>query len=97
MPADDPRSLKELLHSGDIGLLLRESKQRRQLTDKVRNLLPVEEGQHLVSARSEPDGQLVLVMDSAAWAARVRYRTREFDGRQLRVRVVPDVQAKTGG
>ena len=89
MPANRPRSLAELLHSGDIEELAREARQRRELAAEIKDLLPDEEARHLVSADTDGSGQLILGMDSAAWAARVRYRTQEFGGRRLKVKVVP--------
>ena len=42
-------------------------------TAAIRRLLPAEEAAHLVSAATNDVGELVLVMDTPAWAARVRY------------------------
>ena len=36
---------------------------------------------------TDEQGRLVIGMDSAAWAARLRYATAELLGRQIRVRV----------
>jgi len=52
--------------------------------------LPPEEAEHLVSASTSAAGELVLVMDSAVWAARVRYRGAELGAERLKVRVVPE-------
>ena len=45
-------------------------------TVRVRKLLPAEEAAHLVSAATNEAGELVLVMDTPSWAARVRYCRR---------------------
>ena len=89
MRANRPRSVAELLNSGTIERLAREARRRRTLVSEVRALLPVDEAAHLVSADFDDAGFLVLGMDSAAWAARVRCAYPELAGRQLRVRVVP--------
>ncbi len=39
----------------------------------MRKLLPAEEAAHVVSASTNEAGELVLVMDTPSWAARVRY------------------------
>jgi len=52
-------------------------------------MLSASEAEHLVSAGKDSEGQLVIAMDSAAWAARVRYRARELWSRPVRVKVVP--------
>ena len=92
MSANRLKSLADLLQSGDIEELAREARERRELAAKVRDLLPAEEACHLVSADTDDSGRLILGMDSAAWAARVRYRTQEFAGRRLKVKVVPKLE-----
>ena len=47
------------------------------------------EAEHLVSARNNEEGVLVIAMDSPAWATRVRYRARELWRRPVRITVVP--------
>ncbi|WP_428100938.1 DciA family protein [Candidatus Rariloculus sp.] len=86
-----PRSLAELLNSGGIERLAREARRRRALAAEIRALLPAEEALHLVSADVDDTGCLILGMDSAAWAARVRYGKLELAGRRLKVKVVPRV------
>jgi hypothetical protein len=44
---------------------------------------------HLVAANATDTGELVLMMDSSAWAARVRYRAEDLGAERLRVRVLP--------
>ena len=77
------------MNSGTIERLAREARRRRTLVSEIRALLPVDEAAHLVSADFDDAGFLVLGMDSAAWAARVRCAYPELAGRPLKVRVVP--------
>jgi hypothetical protein len=58
-------------------------------TSRIRALLPEEESAHIVSAATDASGELVLVMDSPAWAARVRYRLGTLPAARVRVRVAP--------
>jgi hypothetical protein len=87
MSAGGPRRIGDLLQFGDIGRLKAEAAGRRELAVQVRAELPPQESVHVVSAHIDDDGQLVVGMDSAAWAARLRYSTGELLGKPLRVRV----------
>jgi len=88
MPAP-PRSLAELLRDGALGALTDEAERRRELTARVRASLTEAEAAHLVAANIEADGTVVLTMDAAAWAARVRYRLADTSAVGVRVRVSP--------
>jgi hypothetical protein len=87
--SDSPPSLADLLGRGRLRELAREAERRQGLAAEVRTKLPAEEGAHLLSAARAETGELVLVMDSAAWAARVRYRAAELGEERLRVKVSP--------
>jgi len=87
MKRPGPRALGELLRSGDIAGLEREARRRRELADEVRARLPEDEAAHVVGAHVDADGALVVAVDSAAWAARLRFAA--VDGRVIRVRVAP--------
>jgi hypothetical protein len=89
MPPKGPRSIADLLHSGDIAGLRREAAARREFVEDIWLLLPPDEASHLVAASTDAAGRLILSMDSAAWAARVRYRATELGRADIRVRVVP--------
>ena len=89
MGTKDPRSLADLLHSGNLGELAAEAQRRRGLTDRVRALLPADEAAHLVSASTDSEGELVLVMDASVWAARVRYRAESLGRDRIKVKVIP--------
>ncbi|HLF11793.1 MAG TPA: hypothetical protein VJA26_11315 [Gammaproteobacteria bacterium] len=86
---NDPRSLAELLKSGPLAELGREAQRRRETTASIRTLLPTDEASHLVSATTNEAGELVLVMDSPSWAARVRYCTAALSNQRVIVRVLP--------
>ena len=58
-------------------------------TARVRKLLPAEEAAHVVSAATNEQGELVLVMDAPSWAARVRYCLRALPSADVKVRVLP--------
>jgi hypothetical protein len=92
MTRKDPARLGDLLGAGRLGRLTKEAERRRALADRVRALLPSEEAEHVVSASMTAEGQLVLVMDSAAWAARVRYRAERLGVTELRVKVSPQTR-----
>jgi hypothetical protein len=87
MPADAPRRLADLLAAGRLADLAREAGRRRDLTERVRALLPAEEAAHLINAGRNAAGELVLTMDSGAWAARARYL--DLGGGTVRVKVQP--------
>ncbi|HWN38037.1 MAG TPA: hypothetical protein VNP02_06035 [Gammaproteobacteria bacterium] len=58
-------------------------------TARIRKLLPAEEAAHVVSAATNEAGELVLVMDTPSWAARVRYCLNALPGGDVKIRVVP--------
>jgi len=85
----DPRSLADCLAHGPLGALAREAERRRLATEDLRKLLPADEATHLVSAATDSDGELVIVMDSPSWAARVRYSIASSPSARVRIKVVP--------
>jgi len=89
MERDKLEPLGAVLAAGSLGRLAAEARARRETTERIRRLLPPEEGRELVAAHVEADGSLMLLMSSAAWAARVRYRGAELGATALRVRVAP--------
>lgn len=86
---DSPRKLADILSTGALGRLGSEARERRAKTERIRAQLPPDEAEHLLSATTGEAGELILVMDSALWAARVRYRAAELGVERLRVRVLP--------
>jgi hypothetical protein len=85
----EPRHLSELLGEGSIAGIRREADRRRMETDRVRDLLPPDERAHLVSASTNEAGELVLVMDTPSWAARVRYSVGALPSTAVKIRVLP--------
>jgi hypothetical protein len=85
----EPRHLSELLGAGSIARIRHEADRRRMETDHVRGLLPPDEGAHLVSASTNEAGELVLVMDTPSWAARVRYCVGALPSTPVKIRVLP--------
>ena len=59
-------------------------------------MLSASEAEHLIGARRAADGKLVIAMDSAAWATRVRYRAKELWRDKVRVKVVPRRERSIG-
>jgi hypothetical protein len=86
---DEPRHLSELLTQGPLARVLREAERRRTETARIRNLLPAEEGAHLVSASTTEAGELVIVMDTPSWAARVRYCVGALPCTAVKIKVLP--------
>jgi hypothetical protein len=93
MTTDGPRRLGDLLESRDIGRLRAEAAERRELAARVRAALGDGEAPHVVSARIDDAGRLVVGMDSPAWAARLRYSKGELLGRPIKVRVTAPGEA----
>ena len=58
-------------------------------TAEIRRLLPPEEAAHVVNAATTGDGEIVLVMDTPAWAARVRYCVGALRNKKVRITVLP--------
>ena len=87
--ADSPRHLSELLTEGPLARVLREAERRRLETVRIRSLLPTDEAAHLVSATTNESGELVLVMDTPSWAARVRYCVSALPSGAVKIRVLP--------
>jgi hypothetical protein len=87
MSAGGPRRIGDLLQFGDIGRLRAEAAERRELAGQGRAALPSHEAAHIASAHLNTDGQIVVGVDSAAWAARLRYSTQELLGKPIRVQV----------
>jgi hypothetical protein len=86
---DEPRHLSELLTQGPVARVLREAERRRLETARIRGLLPADEAAHLVSASTNEAGELVLVMDTPSWAARVRYCVGVLPCAAVKIRVLP--------
>jgi hypothetical protein len=86
---NEPKRLAELFTSGSLADIAREAERRRLETAVIRKKLPPDEGAHLVSAATNDSGELVLVMDSPSWAARVRYCLGALPTTNVRIKVEP--------
>tara|TARA_B100001142_G_scaffold224332_1_gene222460 strand:- start:177 stop:458 length:282 start_codon:yes stop_codon:yes gene_type:complete len=89
MATKSPKSIAELFKNGQLEKLALEAESQRNLTDRIRKMLPSEEAIHLVNVSTDKEGELILVMDSPAWAARVRYHAKILDRDHITVKVVP--------
>ena len=70
--------LRNLLKSGSSADLERVIQRARELDDLaviLRNALPGELAENLVSANVRENGELVVVTTSSGWAARLRFET----------------------
>lgn len=83
-----PRRLGDLLQSGDISRLGAEAAARRALAAEVRAALPPAEAEHVVSAHLDDRGRLIVGVDTAAWAARLRYSADTLIGHPVTIKVV---------
>lgn len=70
------KPLSELLSSG-FARLAERAEAARDLTERVRRVLPEPLRTHVLSA-SRRGGELVIRVDSAAWSAQVRYAGRRL-------------------
>jgi len=89
MKSNGPRSIADLLQSGDFSQLRAEALRRRTLTEEVRARLPEADAAHVTGAHREADGRLVVTADSGAWAARIRFIADDSGLGSVIVRVAP--------
>jgi hypothetical protein len=83
-----------LLAGSDLSQLVQRAREAGELDARVRTLLPEGLGAHVTGAVQHEDTVVILV-DSAAWASRIRFHAPEllerlgprFDGAVTRVRV----------
>ena len=86
---DEPHRLADVIARGALARLSREAERRRMETAAIRRLLPTDEAAHLVHASTNDLGELVLVMDTPGWAARVRFAVGSLPNAKVRIRVAP--------
>ena len=99
MATSGPLSLRKLMTRGTaLGRLVRRAAEVSSLTDRVRGSLPAKLRPHLVSVVVESPGRAVIIADSAAWAARLRYFETAIETvlepeaakiEEIRIRVAP--------
>jgi hypothetical protein len=77
------------MRRGSLAELKREAERRRMETAEIRRLLPAEEAAHVINAATNAAGELVLVMDTPVWAARVRYCVGALPNKKVRISVLP--------
>ncbi len=94
MSSGGPRRLADLLAGDRLSKLGAEAASRRLLAAEVRAALPEAEADHVVSAHVDDLGRLVIGVDTAAWAARLRYTIDSLNGRPVRVKVVVRGESK---
>jgi hypothetical protein len=101
MSNSDLKPLSELMFNADGPLhdLAVQAARRTDLTGYLRAGLPTELQDHLRAGNARPDGTLVVMADSPAWAARLRFegalllaRCREVhpEIQRIKVRVLAD-------
>lgn len=70
------KSLENLLkpsHNGDLGSIVRRARDMGELAAALARSLPPEEAASIVAANVREDGELVVLCQSPAWAARLRF------------------------
>jgi hypothetical protein len=71
-----PKRLEKLLNPNadkGLGAIVRRAKELDSLTEALRRALSAEEAAGLVAANIRDDGELVVLAESPAWAARLRF------------------------
>ena len=89
MKSSNPQKLEQILRSGRLADLVDRANRRKETTHRIKSMLPDDEADHLVAASVDGSGTLTIVMDSSAWAAKVRYRQEQLGAVSLRVKVAP--------
>lgn len=72
MPAGKPKLLGELLAGHSLSTIVERAAETDRLTRRVRAILPPETAAHVCGANLRDD-RLVVIVDRAVWAARVRF------------------------
>ncbi len=70
--------LKNLLDSsadGDLGRIVARAQEMGALTQALGRVLPPDERSCLIAANIRNDGELIVICQSSAWAARLRFKT----------------------
>jgi hypothetical protein len=107
MAQSGPRSLAEVLKSGQGGLkdLAKQAEEYAGLAEALRRGLPGSSGDHVTMVTVEPDGTLVVSVESGAWASRLRYEEATLlrlcqairpDAKSVRVRVARQSAGQAG-
>jgi hypothetical protein len=73
MPAKSLENLLNPSQNGDLGSIVRRAKDMGELATALARSLPADEAESVVAANVREDGELVVVCQSSAWAARLRF------------------------
>ena len=73
MPAKSLENLLNPCQNGDLGSIVRRAKDMGELATALARSLPAAEAESIVAANVREDGELVVVCQSSAWAARLRF------------------------
>ena len=78
-PGSHPRSINQILHARGGGLsdLIAGARARIELTQRVAKYLPIAMHEHCWVTGIN-DTELTIVTDSSAWAAKLRYLSRDL-------------------
>ena len=75
--APGPVRLVDLLQGSRLGDIVQRSRDAESLTCRVQRLLPDDLAAHVVGVTLKDD-RLVILADSSAWAARLRFHARDL-------------------
>lgn len=73
-----PKRLENLLNpsaDGSLGEIVQRARDLDQLVDALRRVFPEEEAGGIRAANIRDNGELVVLAESPAWAARLRFET----------------------
>ena len=73
MSSNELKNLLNPCNDGDLGQIVRHAREMGELTGAIARALPAEEAAGLVAANLRPDGELVVIAATPAWASRFRY------------------------
>ncbi len=73
MPADKLEDLLNPCQNTELADVVTRAREMGALTERLAAALPAEFSDGLVAANVRPDGELVVIARSPAWAARLRY------------------------
>ena len=75
MPVKPLGNLLNPCTSGDLGDIVRRAQEMGELTRILAQALPTDAAGAIVAANVRPEGELVVIAASSAWASRLRYET----------------------
>ena len=73
MPVEKLENLLNRNEIGELGEIVGRAAEFARLTEALADALPEDLREGLIAASVRPDGQLVVIGQSPAWAARLRY------------------------